>query len=91
MKYLANYLKKKNSIKSLHKNKTVKKKEITKFVNFLIFSLDSIGFLQPEAKKRSMIRNIRNIFYRIDLTDKEIRTLLGIFTSINRSKLKNGN
>ena len=79
---------KKNSIKSLHKNKTVKKKEVTKFVNFLIFSLNSIGFLQPKNKKRSMIRNIRNIFYRIDLTDKEIRTLLGIFTCINRSKLK---
>ena len=30
-----------------------------------------------------MIRNISNIFYRINLSEQEIRILLGIFSTLN--------
>jgi len=30
-----------------------------------------------------MIRNINNIFHRLNLSEQEIRILLGIFTTLN--------
>ena len=46
--------------------------------------LDKKGFLQPDHKRSSMIRNINNIFHRINLSEQEIRILLGIFSTLNK-------
>ena len=64
----------------------VNKNEINKFVNFLVNSLDQIGFLQPDHKRKSMIQNLRTIFHKMDLTNKEMRLLLGIFSSLKDKK-----
>ena len=44
--------------------------------------LDACGFLRPLDKRPRMVRNIRNIFTRIDLTDQEVRTLRGIISGL---------
>ena len=72
---------------SKHSDKFVSKKDLNNFVNFLIKSLDEVGFLQPNHKRPSMIRNMRAIFHKMNLSDKENRTILGIFSSL---KDKNG-
>ena len=59
------------------------KSEVNKFLKFKIQSLDKSGFLQPKHKRQSMIRNIHNIFHRLNLSQQEIRILLGIFTTLN--------
>ena len=63
-----------------------KKKDVNNFVNFLIDSLDQIGFLQPKQKRKSMIENMRSIFHKMDLSYKEMRILLGIFASLKNKK-----
>ena len=73
---------------SKHKNITAKKQEVTKFINFILKCLYKIGFLQPHHKKQSMIDNIKNIFYRNNLSDKEIRILSSIFGSLYKRKIK---
>ena len=75
----------KNKVKYMtnYKSSVAKKSEVDKFLNFIIQRLDKKGFLQPEHKKQSMIRNINNIFYRINLSEQEIRILLGIFSTLN--------
>ena len=70
----------------IYKTKMVNKNEINKFVNFLVNSLDQIGFLQPDHKRKSMIQNIRVIFNKMNLSDKEMRILLGIFSSLKDRK-----
>ena len=60
-----------------------KKSEVNKFLNFVIQGLDKKGFLQPDQKRQSMIRNINNIFHRLNLSEQEIRILLGIFSTSN--------
>jgi len=50
--------------------------------------LDKKGFLQPDHKRKSMIRNINNIFHRINLSDQEIRILLGIFSTLREINKK---
>ena len=72
---------------SSYKNKPINKKDLNKFIKFLISSLDQVGFLQPDNKRKSMIQNMRTIFHKMNLSDKEMRILLGIFSSL---KNRNG-
>ena len=79
---------KKALYKSTYNSRIAKKAEVNKFLNFIIERLDRKGFLQPNHKKKSMIRNINNIFYRINLSEQEIRILLGIFSTLNEFNKK---
>jgi tRNA/rRNA methyltransferase len=74
---------KKDIYKSSYKNPVAKKSEVNKFLSFIINKLDKKGFLQPDHKRKSMIRNINNIFHRLNLSEQEIRILLGIFSTLN--------
>ena len=69
--------------KSSYKSSVAKKSEVNKFLSFIINKLDKKGFLQPDHKRKSMIRNINNIFHRLNLSEQEIRILLGIFSTLN--------
>jgi len=82
------FLNKKIFYKSNYKSSRANKSQINKFMKFIINGLDKKGFLQPEHKRSSMIRNISNIFYRVDLSEQEIRILLGIFSTLNEIKTK---
>ena len=73
---------------SSYKSLVATKSEINKFLNFIICGLDKKGFLQPDHKRQSMIRNINNIFHRINLSEQEIRILLGIFSTLNEFNKK---
>ncbi len=77
------FSKNKFNFKSAYKSSLAKKSEVNKFLNFIIKGLDRKGFLQPKHKRKSMIRNINNIFHRLNLSEQEIRILLGIFTTLN--------
>ena len=74
--------------KSGYKSSVAKKSEINKFLSFIVDKLDKKGFLQPGHKRKSMIRNINNIFHRLNLSEQEIRILLGIFSTLNEFNTK---
>ena len=74
--------------KSGYKSSVAKKSEVNKFLRFIVSGLDKKGFLQPDHKRQSMIRNIKNIFHRINLSEQEIRILLGIFSTLNEFNKK---
>jgi tRNA/rRNA methyltransferase len=74
---------KKTIYKSGYRSLVAKKFEVNKFLRFIVNRLDKKGFLQPDHKRKSMIRNISNIFHRINLSEQEIRILLGIFSTLN--------
>ena len=82
------FSKKKIEYKTGYKSLPAKKSEVNKFLNFIIQGLDKKGFLQPDHKRQSMVRNINNIFHRINLSEKEIRILLGIFSTLNEFNKK---
>ena len=68
---------------STYKSSVAKKSQVNKFLDFIINELDKKGFLQPDHKRKSMIRNINNIFHRLNLSEQEIHILHGIFSSLN--------
>ena len=71
-----------------YKSSVATKSEVNKFLAFIIKGLDNKGFLQPDHKRQSMIRNIHNIFHRLNLSEQEIRILLGIFSTLNEFNKK---
>jgi tRNA/rRNA methyltransferase len=77
------FSKEKTNYNSKYKSALASKSEVKNFLNFIIKGLDKKGFLQPNHKRQSMIRNISNIFYRLNLSEQEIRILLGIFATLN--------
>ena len=79
---------KKTIYKSGYRSLVAKKFEVNKFLRFIVSGLDKKGFLQPDHKRKSMIRNISNIFHRINLSEQEIRILLGIFSTLNEFNKK---
>ena len=79
---------KKEVYSASYKSPLATKSEINQFLNFIISRLDKRGFLQPDHKRKSMIRNINNIFHRINLSEQEIRILLGIFSTLNEFNKK---
>jgi tRNA/rRNA methyltransferase len=81
--------------KSLNLNKFKKEKTLTKLtskssiknlIKYLEKMLDNKKFFKPPEKKKSMILNINNIFGRLELSDKELRILFSIFSSLNRKQ-----
>ena len=57
--------------------------EMQDLFSHLEAELDDCGFLYPPDKRPRMVRNIRNIFTRAELTDQEVRTLRGIIAGLS--------
>ena len=54
------------------------KEDLIGFFRHLEAELDDCGFFRVAEKRPGMVRNIRNMFERADLTGQEVRTLHGI-------------
>ena len=76
-------------IKPFQKSKKIKsasKKEIQSMVKLCIKNLEYINFFKPKEKKPIMLQNLRNIFYKMDLSDKETRILSSVFASLGKKR-----
>jgi tRNA/rRNA methyltransferase len=62
--------------------------ELVNFFDHLERELVACGFLRNAEKRPSMVRNIRNIFLRADLTKQEIKTLHGIVKDLSTKRVK---
>ena len=72
--------------KKSKKIKTASKKEIQSMISLCISNLDKINFFKPKEKKPIMLENLRNIFYKMDLSDKETRILSSVFASLGKKR-----
>jgi tRNA/rRNA methyltransferase len=50
--------------------------------------LDRLGFFFPPERRHVVVRNLRNMFARMDATAQEVRTLRGIVATLARSKAR---
>ena len=69
------------------KVKSAKKKDIQVMANFCIKKLEDRNFFKPSEKKPIMLENLRSIFYKMELSEKEIRILSSVFASLYKKKL----
>ena len=85
--YVSSILKSKSfDYKKSKKVKSASRKEILAMANLCIQNLDSINFFKPKEKKPIMLENLRNIFYKMDLSDKETRILSSVFASLGKKR-----
>ena len=68
------------------KVKSASKKEVQSMLKLCIQNLDEINFFRPKEKRPKMLENLRNIFYKMDLSDKETRILSGVFASLGKKR-----
>ena len=69
-----------------YKVKSASKNEIVTMANLCIKNLEEINFFKTKEKKPIMLENLRNIFYRMELSTKEIRILSGVFASLGKKR-----
>ena len=85
--YVASIIQLKSTpFKKSKKVKTATKKDIQSMLSLCIKNLDNINFFKPREKRPIMMENLRNIFYKMDLSDKETRILSSVFASLGKKR-----
>ena len=77
---------KKSEYSKSKKIKPASKKNIQAMTNLCIKHLEEINFFKPKEKKPKMLENLRSIFYKMDLSEKETRILSSVFASLAKKK-----
>jgi len=78
------------NLKNYSKSKKIgpaTKKQIKSMLNLCIKNLEDRNFFKPKEKKPIMLENLRNIFYRMELSEKETRILSSVFASLAKKKV----
>ena len=85
--YVSSLIKlKSTTFKKSKKIKSASKKEIQSMLSLCVKNLDEINFFRPKEKKSKMLENLRSIFYKMELSDKETRILSGVFASLGKKR-----
>ncbi len=75
-----------SSFNKSNKVRSASKKEIVAMAKLCIQNLEEINFFKSKEKKPIMLENLRNIFYRMELSTKETRILSGVFASLGKKR-----
>ena len=78
---------KKSKYSKSKKIKLASKKAINDMMYLCINKLEKINFFVPSEKKSIMLENLRSIFYRMDLSEKETRILSSVFANLSKKKV----
>jgi len=60
------------------------KKQIHAMLNLCLKNLEDRNFFKNKEKKPIMLENLRSIFYRMELSEKETRILSSVFASLSK-------
>ena len=60
----------------------INKKKLYTFTSFVESRLEKKGFFSPNEKKKTMLIELRNIFGRMELSNKELRILSSVFSKL---------
>ena len=69
------------------KIKNASKRDINSMMSLCIKHLENRSFFNPPEKKKIMLQNLRNIFYKIELSEKETRILSSVFATLAKKKV----
>ena len=75
---------KKSNYKKSQKVKSASKKDIQAMASLCINQLEDRNFFKPLEKKPIMLDNLRNIFYKMDLSEIETRILSSVFANLSK-------
>lgn len=67
---------------ALPHTRPAERSEVIGLFGHLESELDESGFLRPPEKRATMVRNIRNMFLRMGLTEQDVRSWRGIISAL---------
>ncbi len=73
-----------------NESQVANKGRLDNFLTHLTNELDACGFLRNLPKRPGMVRNIRHLFERGEVTEQELRTLHGIVTELAIGRRQRG-
>ncbi len=76
-----------SDLKNYSKSKKIilaSKKQVKSMLNLCIKNLEDRKFFKPKEKRAIMLENLRSIFYRMELSEKETRILSSVFASLSK-------
>ena len=65
-----------------------KKDDIHRLFEHLETALDDVTFFRPPERRPHMVRNLRNIFQKAELTVQEVRTLRGVIAALQKRETR---
>jgi len=80
-------LNKKNRFEKSKKIKNASKNDVNNMLNLCIKNLEDRHFFHPPEKKPIMLENLRSIFYKLNLSQKETRILSSVFAGLTKKKV----
>ena len=60
------------------------KKQVQSMLKLCISNLEDRNFFKPKEKRAIMLENLRSIFYRMELSEKETRILSSVFATLSK-------
>jgi len=60
------------------------KKQIHAMLNLCVKNLEDRNFFKPKEKRAIMLENLRSIFFKMELSEKETRILSSVFASLSK-------
>ena len=78
---------KKFTFQKSKKIKSANKTDIQRMLNLCINNLENKNFFHPPEKKPIMMENLRSIFYKLNLSEKETRILSSVFAGLSKEKV----
>ncbi len=73
-----------------HETEVADKAALNGLLDHLVAELDACGFLRNAPKRPGMVRNIRHLFERGEVTRQEVRTLHGIVAELSQGRMRRG-
>lgn len=64
------------------------KEDVVRFFEHLEGALDTVTFFRPPERRPHMVRTLRNIFQKAELTDQEVRALRGVVAALERRQTR---
>ena len=77
----------KKKFKKSKKIKSASKKDINDMLSLCIKKLEERHFFHPHEKKPIMLENLRSIFFKLNLSEKETRILSSVFAGLAKKKV----
>ena len=78
---------KNNKFEKSKKIKPASKKDIQSMLSLCVNNLEQRNFFNPPEKKPIMLENLRSIFYKMNLSEKETRILSSVFAGLTKKRL----
>ncbi len=67
-----------------NENPPAAKEDLLRMFGHLESALDNVNFFRPVERRPHLVRTLRNLFQKADLTAQEVRTLRGVIAALER-------